>query len=45
MPGKCLFSDRWLERVRDKYKAECKVCMKSFDVSNMGESVLTSHET
>ena len=34
----------WLERDRDKYKAKCKVCMKTFDVSNMGESALASHE-
>ena len=53
MPGKCLFSERWfenlfyklwLERNSDKYKAKCRVCMKTFDVSNMGESALASHE-
>lgn len=53
MPGKCLFSDRWLEnssyklwleRDADKFKAKCRVCMKAFDVSNMGESALKSHE-
>ena len=53
MPGKCLFNERWfenssyklwLERDTDKYKAKCKVCMKTFDVSNMGESALSSHE-
>ena len=53
MPGKCLFSERWfenpsyklwLERDSDKYKAKCRVCVKTFDVSNMGESALASHE-
>ena len=28
----------------DKYKAKCKVCMKTFNVSNMGELALTSHK-
>ena len=28
----------------DKFKAKCKVCMKAFDVSNMGESAFKSHE-
>ena len=53
MPGKCLFSERWfenpsyklwLERDSEKYKAKCRVCVKTFDVSNMGESALPSHE-
>ena len=53
MPGKCLFSDQWLENSSyklwlehdvDKFKAKRKVCMKAFDVSNMGELVLKSHE-
>lgn len=51
-PGKCLFSDRWLQfshykdwlsRGRDKYSARCTVCMREFDVSNMGETALRSH--
>ena len=28
----------------DKFKAKCKVYIKAFDVSNMGESALKSHE-
>ena len=53
MPGKCLFSERWLENSSyrlwlqcdmDKFKAKGKVCMKVFDVSNMGDSALKSDE-
>ena len=53
MPGKCLFSERWfenpshklwLERDSDKYKAKCRVYMKTFDMSNIGESALASHK-
>ena len=53
MPGKCVFNERWfensflklwLEHDTDKYKAKCKVCMKTFDVSKMGKSALASHE-
>ena len=51
MPGKCSFSDcwlknscykLWLERDMDKFEAKWKVCLKAFDVSNMGESALKS---
>lgn len=52
MPGKCSFSDIWL--VKDKYqlwltkdtdprRAKCKLCCKTFDISNMGEAALASH--
>ncbi|XP_051238135.1 uncharacterized protein LOC127353140 [Dicentrarchus labrax] len=53
MPGKCAFNISWLSK--DRYKlwleteqendqhARCKLCKKSFDVSNMGEAALTSH--
>ena len=53
MTGKCLFSEcwfenpsykLWLEQDSDKYKAKCRVCIKTFDVSNMGELALASHE-
>ena len=53
MSGKCSFSDcwlknssykLWLERDMDKFEAKWKVCLKAFDVSNMGESALKSSE-
>ena len=28
----------------DKFEAKCKVCLKAFDASNMGESALKSRE-
>ena len=28
----------------DNFEAKCKVCLKAFDVSNMGESALKSHK-
>ncbi|XP_070554389.1 uncharacterized protein [Ptychodera flava] len=51
-PGKCVFNDLWLkqpeylgwlERAQDKSSAKCKLCEKTFDVSNMGEAALKSH--
>jgi len=54
MPGKCSFKNIWLEdtrftdwlsRASDIHKARCRVCMKDFDISNMGEAALTSHAT
>lgn len=53
MFGKCLFNECWFENFfyklwlecdMDKYKVKCKVCMKIFDVLNMGELVLLSYE-
>lgn len=53
MPGKCTFNEwwlentlykLWLERNIDKCRTKYKVCMKTFDVSNMGKSALVSHE-
>jgi hypothetical protein len=52
MPGKCKFLNKWLEQPQyhawlrnspDIYKAHCKCCNKSFDISSMGESALQSH--
>jgi len=54
MPGKCSFKNIWLEdtcftdwlrRASDIHKARCRVCMKDFGISNMGEAALTSHAT
>ena len=52
--GKCLFNTSWLKKdcykdwlVQDKLKpasnARCSFCLKSFDISNMGEAGLKSH--
>jgi hypothetical protein len=53
MPGKCKFSDLWLEIdaykagllpcTDDRHRARCKLCMKDFDILNMGEAALESH--
>ena len=52
MPGKCKFNENWISNVvykdwvlRDvsQHKARCRVCQKSFDISNMGEAALKSH--
>ena len=53
MPGKCTFSENWTSHVAYKdwilrdsssqHKARCRLCQKSFDCSNMGESALKSH--
>ena len=36
------FSD-WLRKVEANESAKCSYCCKIFDISNMGESGLTSH--
>ena len=50
--GKCIFNENWLRKDRYKhwlrrdsnnYKARCRLCSKSFDIGNMGESALVSH--
>jgi hypothetical protein len=48
MPGKCSFCDQWLET--DEYKqwlvhtnGDRQLCLKDFDISNMGEAALKSH--
>jgi len=52
MSGSCRFSERWLineayatwlSECRDLYKARCTLCLKNYDVSNMGESAFKSH--
>lgn len=53
MPGKCKFNDSWLRNPHystwiEKSKisngeARCKLCVKSFDIQNMGEAALKSH--
>ncbi|CAL9702284.1 unnamed protein product [Knipowitschia caucasica] len=52
MPGKCRFNNAWLfvekyqswlQKDSDSSHAKCKLCSKTFDISNMGESALTSH--
>lgn len=54
MPGQCSFNVTWLQRdsykdwlIVDKLypssHARCKICLKSFDIRNMGESALKSH--
>ena len=50
--GKCIFNENWLQKDRYKHwlhrdsnnhKARCRLCSKSFDIGNMGESALVSH--
>ena len=52
--GNCVLNSAWLKMdcysswlVQDKLKpasnARCKICLKSFDIANMGESALKSH--
>ena len=52
MPGKCSFNTiwlsntnykLWLKREEDPGRAGCKLCVRSFDISNMGEAALVSH--
>ncbi|WAR04834.1 hypothetical protein MAR_020203 [Mya arenaria] len=46
---KCSFQHKWMEKYKwvksttDPKKARCTVCLKDFDVCNMGESALSSH--
>ncbi len=51
-PGKCIFNERWLKHPEyvswlecgtDKYSAKCNICLKIFDISNMGEPAIRSH--
>ena len=50
--GKCIFNENWLQKDRYKHwlrrdsknhKARCRLCSKSCDIGNMGESALVSH--
>ena len=53
MLGKCEFNPAWLENELYKnwlledpksvHRAHCKLCHKSLEISNMGESALKSH--
>lgn len=52
MPGKCIFNDAWLAnesynswlgKVQDRHKARCQLCLKEFDIGNMGEAAVISH--
>ncbi|XP_072564149.1 uncharacterized protein [Paramormyrops kingsleyae] len=52
MPGKCRFNNvwlhsekynAWLEKDQDPRRAKCRLCHKTFDISNMGEAALSSH--
>nr|XP_055033836.1 uncharacterized protein LOC129422133 [Misgurnus anguillicaudatus] len=53
MPGKCKFNPAWLEKEvyknwlledpKSVHRAQCKICSKSLEISNMGESALKSH--
>lgn len=37
---------KWLDRVPDdKYSAKCKLCLKTFSLSNMGRRAVTSHKS
>lgn len=47
---KCTFQHKWLQKyswvkqvMHDPRKAQCTACMKTIDLSVMGESALTSH--
>ena len=54
MSNQTYFQDEWLEEdefsswvarvLDDNKKAKCKVCRKSFELSNMGRGSLTSHQ-
>lgn len=36
---------KWLEEDKDsKYNAKCRICSKTFFLSNMGKGAVTSHE-
>ena len=55
MSNQTYFQDEWLEEdefsscfalvLDDNKKAKCKVCTKSFELSDMGIGALTSHHT
>ena len=55
MSNQTYFQDEWLEEDKfsswvarvldDNKKAKCKVCRKSFELSNMGRGALTNHQT
>ena len=51
--GKCSFKQQWLQKREysawlkqdeKKENARCSVCVKTFDISNMGESTLRRHQ-
>ena len=51
-PWKCRFNEQWTKKLEysdrlepgsNKYSARCRLCMKSFGISNMGEAALKSH--
>ena len=54
MSNQTYFQDEWLEEdefsswvarvLDDNKKANCKVCGKIFELSNMGRGALTSHQ-
>ena len=47
--GNCTFNDdwliefKWIEKGSSGRTAYCELCHHTFDISNMGRSVLTSH--
>jgi len=52
MPGKCAFQEAWLsnpqfliwiEHGKLSGQARCKVCLKDFDIQNIGEAAVKSH--
>ena len=53
MPGNCKFNNDWLgiDKYKawlccvlgNRHKASCKICHKTFDIGNMGESAIGSH--
>ena len=53
MPGKCKFNNDWLgiDKYKawlccvpgNRHKASCKICHKTFDIVNIGESAIGSH--
>ena len=53
MPGNCKFNNDWLgiDKYKawlccvlgNRHKASCKICHKTFDIGNMGESAIGSY--